>query len=924
MVTVFPHGAAWTDCVGDNWLTIGRHIGCCLHFQTRTTTTSTGALLEAPSDFALDTTTTTTRTTPPCLGAPLASATASGIEVRVVFALPGTRCRSVIWHTSQPVCQALWPLLADFAQHLPSNTSPPVRVAHRFVRDEAGRPVLLCTVEHPDFICSCNVWIYVQDGTFCNFRLVALDRRVSAASFRRTHCLSHMSWDLLLNGARAADFPRWHDAALVVLTSDWRNAVTEPLSSLFPSSCDLHFLQFPVSVPASLRRAAASGSAACSDFFRELANEFDRLAQFNGYLPDARYVSIACPDHGLCRLRLVHQLVPTIPVLRGLVGEVWPWLERADVLDCQELIDDGCLFIAQYTRSPHAAWFCSMQGGTDVVFVPFGLHPCACIPCPLGHLHVARHEGAFGFLQHRSGSPVLERLFGWHDVAAQAWNHAEGYSTSSEERRLLDGANMSDSDASSVSAAAVPCSDAPSNEVVTFPRSGSHHVMASSLPHGLLAAVVDDVPAPSGTSLLQVAAHARHAFSVPAVAIASDDCKDVLGSCLDDMAVTCIAPGPHAKLSAQCAGLGDIPTPCRSQSLDVVADAEDATCTPLALAPDEVADVATGIPVPIVLAECLPSLPSVDSMRCLLRSILVPWLQGWTRDVDGLDLPHSLQQHFLSAPVPFDAPVAFWIFTDGSSTEKGAGCGNVLIVEHSDGSAHRWSYLGWCGHALAAHCTNNDAESAGLRLAATWALGVAWCVPTFLACDSQIALASAQGFSQVLNSHLPCSVHRDARYVFQIHEQGASMLACRWIPSHQGTAANELADAVARFYAQPPAPGSLVAAPVWDFWQHPLLPWTWALFNGDGLPDLGSLLGGRGEPVDPLQSSHVQAVVKEVRPQTTGRPLCHLRLCTAKRLLFAGQVSVLESPAGSASFGCLCHTGDPCSLLLLPRYRGLG
>ena len=164
------------------------------------------------------------------------------------------------------------------------------------------------------------------------------------------------------------------------------------MASLYEAALDLHYAQFPLAVPVCLRRFATPSSDARRAFVREWEVQICRLAQFNGCLPDARYVSIAIPSHGLCRLRLVHQLTPTVATLRQLISEVWPWMERADVLDCQEVIDDGCPFVVQHARCLHAAWFCVVPDGTDVLFVPFGQHPCSCIPCPLGHLSVARRR----------------------------------------------------------------------------------------------------------------------------------------------------------------------------------------------------------------------------------------------------------------------------------------------------------------------------------------------------------------------------------------------------------------------------------------------------------------------------------------------------------------------------------------------------
>ena len=194
------------------------------------------------------------------------------------------------------------------------------------------------------------------------------------------------------------------------------------------------------------------------------------------------------------------------------------------------------------------------------MFVPFKQHPCACIPCPLGHVRVARHEGAFGFLQ----PPTYDSVAGWHDAAVSAWEQADEHSTSSEERRLM-----------------------------------------ALLP-------------------------------------------------------------PFRPLN------------CRRPFTNMM----------------------------------LPLL------RLLLRSALVPWFDGWTRDLDGLDLSLALKAHFCDAPCPSLLPSAFWLFTHGSAGKHKAGCGVVLCVEHGFGQDSFWSLLGW-SHSCPDGATNNEAERSAILHAAT-------------------------------------------------------------------------------------------------------------------------------------------------------------------------------------------------------------
>ena len=955
-ITVFPAPAGWTACVCDNWRIVTSHVGCCLHLQTMTSTTTTMGSGDG-SPWQLFTTSSTTTSVGLAANAVSPAAQHGADEaVRVVFALPGTRCRSVLWRVGQPLVQALLPLLTHFAQYLPWDTLPTLIAAHRFMRDECGRPVLLFTVEHPDFHLCCNVWVYVQDGTFCNYKLVALDKRTSAVSFRRTHCPAQMAWDLLLNGVRASDFPRWHDAALVVLTPDWTCSVTEPLAKLFTLSKDLHFVQFPLEIPDCLSRLAIPFCDTRRDFVRMWDNQLSRLAAFNGYLPEARYVTMALPDHGLCRLRLIHQLTPTASALRQLVHEVWPWLARAEVLDCHEVIDDGCLFMVQYPRALHAAWFCSVPDGTDLFFVPFAQHPCSCIPCPLGHLRVARHEGAFGFLQHRAGPPTHESVSRWHESAMDTWGRAERHSTSSDERRMFASPDAMHSDVSDIDMCSNVTADDAAEAVAIGDTSRSGVVTTAIRPTG-----ADDTAAGLGfdeaaTSLLQVRARRNWAkrpsdadalaagvvqwcvwtisgpswfaadkqatfcevdralrdggfgFGVASlVPVSSGNFRLIaVPSVVMPQSVWALVQWPEKGDSLEClhvsdtvhslslrSGLGlldfalnGIPWLGAAQGffhgmhlLAAPRPLSTATCIRPIATPSR-----GNHQLPLLeLSAAIPAFSpdSVQGLRLLLRSVMLPWLEGWTRDLSSLQLSPGLRSHFASAPTPALLPSAFWIFTDGSAGSCSAGCGLVLCVEHYVGSESLWTFLGWSGHVCPGGATNNEAESAAVLQAVTWALGVAWCLPVHVVADSRIATQSADGTCGIINTQCKASVHQQARAVVQVHQAGKSLLCFDWVPSHCGIAANELADAVAKHFARDPATPERLPDAVKAFWRHPLLPWAWTLFDGGCSIDLERLESGCYEPFDAVRPEHVAAVTSDVAPSTRLGISHSLRLLTA-------------------------------------------
>ena len=166
--------------------------------------------------------------------------------------------------------------------------------------------------------------------------------------------------------------------------------------------------------------------------------------------------------------------------------------------------------------------------------------------------------------------------------------------------------------------------------------------------------------------------------------------------------------------------------------------------------------------------------PPAPTSLSELRFVMLPWLEGWTRDLDDLDLPVAVRGHFSSAPCPSLLPSAFWVFTDGSACSHHVGCGVVLCVEHVTASESVWSFLGWSGHSCPVGSTNNDAESAAILQAATWALGVAWCLPVHIVADSWIATQSANGDSDVVNAQCQASVHQRARAVVQVYEAGKS------------------------------------------------------------------------------------------------------------------------------------------------------
>ena len=91
-----------------------------------------------------------------------------------------------------------------------------------------------------------------------------------------------------------------------------------------------------------------------------------------------------------------------------------------------------------------------------------------------------------------------------------------------------------------------------------------------------------------------------------------------------------------------------------------------------------------------------------------------------------------------------------------------------------------------------------------------------------------------------------------------------SLLSFDWVPSLRGIAANELADAVARHYASSVRAKVRLPAAVQDFWDHPLLSWTWALFDENGRPSLDVLVESTYELFDPVLPEHSSSVVEEV------------------------------------------------------------
>ena len=113
----------------------------------------------------------------------------------------------------------------------------------------------------------------------------------------------------------------------------------------------------------------------------------------------------------------------------------------------------------------------------------------------------------------------------------------------------------------------------------------------------------------------------------------------------------------------------------------------------------------------------------------------------------------------------------------------------------------------------------------------------------------------------ILNSQCAASVHQRARAVVQVHQAGKSLLSFDWVPSHCGIAANELADAVAKYYAGCGARRLSLPAAVHQFWSHPLLSWTWALFDPTERPSLEDLMKPGYEPMDKVEPAHVAAVV---------------------------------------------------------------
>ena len=251
-------------------------------------------------------------------------------------------------------------------------------------------------------------------------------------------------------------------------------------------------------------------------------------------------------------------------------------------------------------------------------------------------------------------------------------------------------------------------------------------------------------------------------------------------------------------------------------------------------------------------------------------------------------------------PAGIWAPVAIHAYTDGSSLLGAApGWAVAVFEECSDGWSTWLNFLGsfrgtatmFAAQGLSGAEHNVDAEAIALTIASTWALGWPSNVKLHVWCACKCVVDVAMGCASPHLTGNTRKLMRSTRCLWQALEHRLCPAELHWIPSHNGTPANELVDQLAKFACnnhnvQPPAS-------VFHLLKHKHLPWLWHILTpAPGLPVFERLVDGQYEPPDDVPANCLPSA--QVVDKSVGKPGRPIGLCTYNAQTLKGKKDLLR------------------------------
>ena len=232
-------------------------------------------------------TTTSSTTTGPC---------ALPVSVRIAFALPGQRPKSVPLLAGGHLADSLWDLLSAPACSYDSLLHWRVAACPRFFPEVSANRLVLFTLATPDPLVH-HVWVDIRTDRPI-LRVVEVGEGRSREELLDRFFPGRPGLLLYLDGALAGERPALrHGCVLTICREPWECA-TSPLSSLFAVHPTLRILQFPFSLPRATldlarTRQELAATAIPVPYSRFRASFFARfMAEF-----DARIARIQILQH---------------------------------------------------------------------------------------------------------------------------------------------------------------------------------------------------------------------------------------------------------------------------------------------------------------------------------------------------------------------------------------------------------------------------------------------------------------------------------------------------------------------------------------------------------------------------------------------------------------------------------------------------
>ena len=345
-----------------------------------TTTTTLGSAIDCARTSTSTTTSAPRGLEPPACQTTTAPSRRDHTHAVLLLAAPNSRPRALRFGCREMLQRPLGTLLQTAYATDPGLMGRRLRFCPRTLLSSHREPMIMATFESDDAF-EVQAWIDVR-GPTPQFYTRGIWRGMTHEELLERLAIPvhyDQPWRVYVNGALSDSWIDFYEGCLITVCRTPRDAITSPITALFPSFVQLRCANMPLEVP-PIEASRSEPDAFRSALATCIMDAIDDLD-----LEDwSTTALVASAEFGAVAIASGQRLPASADQIQLRVDELWPLHYAEHITDCRDVLQDSCLYLARSRTQPGFFWFVVAEDSLDMFCLPQNVDPEDGVPAPSG------------------------------------------------------------------------------------------------------------------------------------------------------------------------------------------------------------------------------------------------------------------------------------------------------------------------------------------------------------------------------------------------------------------------------------------------------------------------------------------------------------------------------------------------------------